>query len=755
MNISTQHIALHLVLWLGLAFSARTQNHPNLILTKSGIEEVRQEMEEVPLFTESLNKASAEVESWMAKGPQVPVPKDMAGGYSHEVHKQNFFLAQKAGALYQITQDEKYASFIKELFMAYAELFPGLGKHPATRSYARGKLFWQCLNDANWLVYMSQAYDCVYEYLSPSERAQLEDKLFRPYMDYISVENPQFFNRIHNHSTWGNAGVGMMALVMGDEQRLQRALYGLNMEASEKGAVDNDGGLIQMPGQATAGFFAQLDNAFSPDGYYTEGPYYQRYAMSPFILFAQALENHKPELEIFKYRGDLLKNAVYVLLNLTDGEGRFYPVNDAQKGMSYHSRELISAVDAVYYLCGRDKGLLSIAKEQNVFQLDQTGFQVAADISKGLAEPFPKRPMELRDGAKGEEGAMAILRAPAGNSDISCLFKYSAQGMGHGHFDRLGYSLYDGSTEVLQDYGSARWVNIDQKSGGGYLKENKSWAKQSLAHNTIVVDQRSQFGGNTKKANPFHAEPWCYNTNDPAVQLVSAKERNAYEGVELHRTLCLLTDETFEKPLLIDVFRVQSEEAHQLDLPFHFQQQLLSTNFSYENYGERLDVLGEKHGYQHVWKEAEGSPDGHEAQLTWFSDNKFYELTTYVDSSDKLILARAGANDPKFNLRRDAFFLLRKESRKDALFVSTIRAHGSYSPVTEIPNNPYPDQIHIKVLLDQRDYSIIEIDTENSASMTLMIANSSKETSQKHQVDLGDKTFTWTGPVSLKKTNKK
>lgn len=747
------HTALYLILWSCLAVSTQAQQHPNLILTKTGIEEVRAQLADVALFAKSLDAATEEVESWMKKGPQVPIPKDMAGGYSHEVHKQNFLLAQKAGALYQIKQEEKYARFLKDLFMAYAELFPTLGKHPATRSYARGKIFWQCLNDANWLVYMSQAYDCIYEYLDEAERRKLEEKLFGPFMDYISIENPQFFNRIHNHSTWGNAGVGMMALVMGDEKRLQRALYGLDLKSTGKEAVDNDGGLIKMPGQKTAGFFAQLDNAFSPDGYYTEGPYYQRYAMSPFILFAQALENHKPELKIFEYRDDLLKKAVYVLLNLTDSEGSFYPVNDAQKGMSYHSRELISAVDAVYYLCGRDKGLLAIAKEQNSFQLDQAGFQVALDISKGLTQPFPKKPMELLDGAKGEEGAMAILRAASGDSDISCLFKYSAQGMGHGHFDRLAYSLYDGSTEVLQDYGSARWVNIDQKSGGGYLKENKSWAKQSIAHNTVVVDERSQFGGNTKKANPFHAEPWFFDASNPKIQLVSAKEVNAYEGVELHRTLCLLSDETFEKPLLIDVFRLQSEEAHQLDLPFHFQQQLLSANFDYEVFGEKLEVLGEKQGYQHVWKEAEAKAENGEVRLSWFSDNKFYELTTLTQSNDELLLARLGANDPKFNLRRDAFFILRKKDKKDALFVSTIRSHGSYSPVSEIPINPYPDHIELKVLLDQRDYSIIEIKTQNSSPMILMIANASNDPEQTHRLKLGERELSWKGSVSLIKTN--
>ena len=41
--------------------------------------------------------------------------------------------------------------------------------------------------------------------------------------------------------------------------------------------------------------YANVDEPFSPDGYFTEGPYYQRYASYPFLIFAQALENKKPE----------------------------------------------------------------------------------------------------------------------------------------------------------------------------------------------------------------------------------------------------------------------------------------------------------------------------------------------------------------------------------------------------------------------------------------------------------------------------
>ncbi|MGB3775080.1 MAG: heparinase, partial [Leeuwenhoekiella sp.] len=182
-----------------------SQEHPSLILTQKGVEEIRANLGTIPLFDKSLNAVKEEVDAEIAMGIETPIPKDFSGGYTHERHKKNFLTLQKAGVLYQILEDEKYARYIKEMLFQYEAMYKDLPKHPQTRSYARGKLFWQCLNDSNWLVYVSQAYDCVYNYLSKKERETLEENLFRPFADYISIENPQFYNRVHNHSTWGNA----------------------------------------------------------------------------------------------------------------------------------------------------------------------------------------------------------------------------------------------------------------------------------------------------------------------------------------------------------------------------------------------------------------------------------------------------------------------------------------------------------------------------------------------------------------------
>ncbi|MEN8890725.1 MAG: heparinase, partial [Wenyingzhuangia sp.] len=160
---------------LSVSFQVNAQEHPSLVLTRSGVENIRKELGRVPLFDETLKRVKEEVDLEMASGIDTPIPKDYSGGYTHARHKKNFLILPKAAVLYQILQDEKYADYVKDMLMQYEAMYKTLPVHPKTRSYARGKLFWQCLNDSNWLVYMSQAYDCIYDYLSEKERNRLEN----------------------------------------------------------------------------------------------------------------------------------------------------------------------------------------------------------------------------------------------------------------------------------------------------------------------------------------------------------------------------------------------------------------------------------------------------------------------------------------------------------------------------------------------------------------------------------------------------
>lgn len=717
-----------------------------LIGQEQGMMIDKTKLKETSLFHETLQQTKKEVEAEIENGIDVPKPKDLAGGYTHERHKKNYATAHKAGALYEILGDEKYASYVKEMFLEYAKMFPGLPLHPAERSYARGKLFWQALNDSNWLVAMSQAYDDIYNYLSEEERRYLEKNLFLPYANFLSLENPKFFNRIHNHSTWGNAAVGMIGLVMKNDELVNRALYGLKETNIPENARDDDGGLILQAGQE-AGFLANIEEAFSPSGYYTEGPYYQRYAMYPFMAFAKELENKRPDTQIFEYKDGVLIKAVYALLNLTDNNGAFFPLNDAQKGMSFLNKSVVMAVDVAYYYGEKDPGLLDIVKKQGRVSLDDAGMAVASALEEGKAENFRKKSIDLSDGSKGKKGGVTILRL--GEDDpLSLVFKYTSQGDSHGHYDKLSFSLYNEDEEVMQDYGFARFVNIEPKNGGGYLKENTTWAKQSIAHNTIVQNEQSHFNGDFDTGNKYHSEQYFSDFTNDNIQIVSAKENNAYPGTQLHRTMALLKNDIFQHPVVLDIFRVTAEAENQYDLPFYYFGQIIETNFEYKTL-EQLTKLGTENGYQHLWKEATGSAPNGNTRFTWFNNNKFYTLTQNLQNEDQVILARIGASDPQFNLRRDPVFISRKKENKDALFVSVLEPHGNYNPVTEFGSNASTQIENLEVVLDSNEYTAVRITGIQGGEILFLMSNKKNKPSAVHNVVIKKKEFTWEGPYTI------
>lgn len=747
LNNLKRNIATFLICSLFVS-TAMAQTHPRLILTVEGVAAIRSQLGTVPLFDKVLEETKAEVDAEIANGLEVPVPKDMAGGYTHERHKKNFFILQKAGNLFQITGDEKYAVYTRDMLLEYAELFPTLGLHPTDRSYATGKIFWQCLNDANWLVYVSQAYDCIYDWLKPKEVKLLNKQLFRPFADFISIENPQFFNRIHNHSTWANAAVGMIGLVMDDEELVERALYGIKNDGISSDQRDNDGGYIKVDGVRKAGFLAQLDYSFSPDGHFTEGPYYLRYAMTPFLMFGNSLANNRPDIDIMNYRDGIFKKSIHALLNQTDAQGRFFPINDAQKGMSWLSREVIAAVNIGYASMGQDPQLLDIAKKQNTVSLDMTGFAVARDIEAGKLRPFMHQSKIYTDGNEGRRGGLALMRTTGKDDQELCLlFKYAAQGMGHGHFDRLGISIYDEVGEGVQDYGSARWVNIDQKGGGRYLPENKTFAKQSIAHNTAVINQTSHYGGKVAPAEKNSASLCFSDLSKPTVQVVSAMEEHAYENTVMHRTLFLINDEPSNSPFIVDVFRVKAKEKCSIDFPFWYTGHILSHNADMKSLNT-LSPMGSGHGYQHIYKTAEGKSNEDCLKATWFTNGKFYSKISTVSANDEVITGLLGANDPNFNLRHDPVLIHRKNGVAAATFASAIECHGTYSPVGEIPLHPFPDLVDIRTLVDTDDYTILKIGTKEKLSYTLCISNSDFSDEGKHRVK-SDIEYEWNGPYHL------
>ena len=204
------------------------------------------------------------------------------------------------------------------------------------------------------------------------------------------------------------------------------------------------------------------------------------------FLFANALKNARPQLKVFEYRNKILLKALLSGLQQTNLDGAFFPLNDALKEKDYTSNELITAIDIAWNVYGKDNGLLVVAKKQDRVLLNKGGVSIAAAITSGknIPEYYPYQTLEYSDGVNGDEGGVSVLRNGKGKDLTTLIYKYTAHGLSHGHFDKLNINLYDKGNEILTDYGSVRFVGVEQKYGGRYLPENKTYASQTIAHNT-------------------------------------------------------------------------------------------------------------------------------------------------------------------------------------------------------------------------------------------------------------------------------
>ena len=65
-----------LVITLTTSLIIQAQEHPNLILTKAGVEKIRKNLGKVPLFDATLQSVKQEVDLEIATGINTPIPKD-------------------------------------------------------------------------------------------------------------------------------------------------------------------------------------------------------------------------------------------------------------------------------------------------------------------------------------------------------------------------------------------------------------------------------------------------------------------------------------------------------------------------------------------------------------------------------------------------------------------------------------------------------------------------------------------------------
>lgn len=688
-----------------------------LLMTRVEAETLRREQDADSPLGNALRAQISALERFITQPLSLPGHGE-AGGPEHTQHKQNYVHLNLAGRLFMITCEPRYRDVALRLLTGYADLYPSLGSATSKDSNAPGRLFHQMLNENMFWLYAVEGYHCLIPSLSPSQCAYIEDNLFRVMADDALNRHSKDFDIVHNHGIWSVAAAAIGGYVLGDLSLVDKALYGLN--------GDSDSG----------GFFAQLSQLFSPDGYYIEGPYYHRFALRPLLLLAEAIERRQPELQIYQFRDQIIRKTCEALMQTVFPDGTWPALNDSSKSINLRDDGAVMAASLCYQRYPRNPQWIAVAQRQDTLWVSPAALDLSAALQDAPAQPLNWGSVELGDGPHGAQGGVGILRSQTDDQSMALMW-YGQHGsiarlhsaLNHGHFDGLHLSLFNRGREFLRDYGFGRWVNVEPKFGGRYLPENHSYCKQTVAHNTVVVDGQSQHGGHSLAAEKRWGQRHFFVAGHQAGQGMSARLHDYYPGVEQQRTVLMLSLPEFSAPLIVDVFSLSSDKPHCYDYCLHHLGQMVRSDVALK-VATTLKPLGENHGYQHLWACARGVvAPGDPALFSWLDGDCYRTLVSAFPAGGELIIARTGASDPHFNLRNEPALLLRTHGT-NAVFASIFETHGYFDEATE---TSFGARGHVlKVNVVSHDQRLTELNIQCSADrmLTVRINNSAAPTAE-------------------------
>jgi hypothetical protein len=128
------------------------------------------------------------------------------------------------GVAFQVTGEARYAARAKEILLAYADKYRSYPIHDNKGNLGGkggGHVASQSLTEASWLIPVTQGADLIWTTMSQPERAAIVDKVMRPALDEVIL--PKTYG-IHNIQCRQNSAIGLVGLLLEDQQLISRAI---------------------------------------------------------------------------------------------------------------------------------------------------------------------------------------------------------------------------------------------------------------------------------------------------------------------------------------------------------------------------------------------------------------------------------------------------------------------------------------------------------------------------------------------------
>ncbi|MCX8036266.1 MAG: heparinase II/III family protein [Candidatus Sumerlaeia bacterium] len=422
--------------------------------------------------------------------------QDVHDGYADGV--------RDAGILFQVTGDKRYAERARAILLAYAERYLSYPLH-TTRGEARiggGRVGPQTLDESTWLIPVCQGADLIWNTLSEADRKAIAEKLILPAARDVILAHKM---GVHNIQCWKNSAVGLAGFLLGDRDLI-------------RAAIDDP----------ASGYRVQMEKGVQADGCWWEGAWgYHFYTVSAVWPLTEAARNCGINLY-----GEQFKKMFDAPLALAMPNLVLPPWNDSSTVNLLAEAPVYELAYARY----KDPAYLAILSKSDRQNERALWFGVE-ELPKGNPPLFSSR----NEAASG----YGILVNGKGEDATWLCLKYGPHGGGHGHPDKLNFILYSRGRMVTTDPGTRAYGS--PLHGG--------WDRATIAHNTLVVDERSQQQSQGKCLAFGKAQ---------GIEYVMADAGPIYKGVRFVRTAALVNAN-----LAVFVDQVKSDRAHTLDLACH------------------------------------------------------------------------------------------------------------------------------------------------------------------------------------------
>ncbi|HDZ21895.1 hypothetical protein LCGC14_0019300 [marine sediment metagenome] len=647
--------------------------HPRLFLNQTEIDALKAGIAADRAFRELVDAHLAELRP-LAKSPALPTREI---GDNLDIAKQ----AASFAVAYVLTDEAIFAEAAAAILKRYVEVFPSYKP-----THIKGLATSAALEECVWAVDAAAAYDLIYNsgFLTEADKQAIEQTVFRASAEVL---------RRCNHAVRSNwriravAGVAAMGFAIGDRELIDEALNGIR---------DDDGRLLR------DGFVQHMAWSLLADGIYYERS--QSYSEECGDAFAHVLEAARhsgidlwnrpfegsphnagadPGRHFGPSRPKTVRHAYDAVLYRSFGNGTL-----AKMANSYWDhlkrRDGWSAAWRAYgddryawpLVCDPDGWLHDLRDLLFIPPKLPTGsIDFATDTQLGVTGRHENACTLLPN------GGYAILRQDASRDAVSAAITFGDFPNGHSQADQLSIVVYAGGRHVLPDTKYFR-----------YIDQHLTWSKQTITHNTVTVDELSQYPQGDSddmwisptKEKPLRGRAVFFHAGDD-LKAVRAECNEAYDGVGYDRTIALVDS------VVVDFFRCRSDAQHQYDYALHVDGTLADCSAPL---GEpQPGPLAESYGYRHIVDLRRAAVDDQRIDLTHNTDDGAETLLhTTVLPAGKVELITGNGIEGLENERAEVV-IIRKRAR-NADFVSVIApAAGADGPLAVGPVDNLPDGV--------------------------------------------------------------